>query len=35
MSRPKASVPSKYLSLPPASQAGGSSLSRSVWSIGE
>src|SRR6266851_86908 len=35
MSRPKASVPRKYLSLPPASQAGGSSLSRSVWSIGE
>jgi hypothetical protein len=35
MSRPKASVPKRYLSLPPISQAGGSSLSRNVWSIGE
>src|SRR5215204_7415566 len=35
MSRPKASVPKKYLSLPPIIQAGGRSLSRRVWSIGE
>jgi len=35
MSRPKASVPKRYLSLPPIIQAGGSSLSRRVWSIGE
>src|SRR6266498_5304669 len=35
MSRPKASVPRKYLSLPPIIQAGGRSLSRRVWSIGE
>ena len=35
MSRPKASVPKRNLSLPPSIQAGGRSLSRSVWSIGE
>jgi len=35
MSRPKWSVPSRYLTLPPSIQAGGSILSRKVWSIGE